>query len=90
MAKFSIAVVLIGLFLTLLGTWRMGELLRARFEYAEVDRQRWASECAVARQTADPWPYTGKIEELGKKLRVVKTFGPILGGALFIAALFPR
>jgi hypothetical protein len=86
-AKWSIAVVVIGLLLTLLATWSMSELLRKRIGYAEDEPSRWQVEFNSTRGKKDPWPFTDGIEQMGLWLRCTKTFVPIVGGLLFFLAL---
>jgi hypothetical protein len=86
-ARASIAIVLIGLGINLIGTKLMSEQHRARVEYAEADPARWEREFKETHGRNDPWPYTKKIETLGRRLRFAKTWLPILGGALFLFAL---
>lgn len=84
----SVAVVLLGLALNLLGQWLLGEMLRRRVSYAEEDSVRWRKEYEAAKGSATAWPSTPAIDNLAWGLRIIKTFLPLVGGALFISALF--
>jgi hypothetical protein len=65
----------------------MGELLRARIQYAESDATRWKDEFKTTSGRTDPWQFTTRIDNLGRALREFKTWLPIAGGALFLCAL---
>jgi hypothetical protein len=86
-SKLSIAVVVGGLWIGLLATWRMSEALRKRIDYAEADPAEWAKEFEKYRGRSVPWPFTEGIDQLGIWLRRIKTFTPIAGGILFFLAL---
>jgi hypothetical protein len=87
LAKLSVACVVVSLGLNVLGTKAMSELLRVRVEYAEGNPERWTDEFRRAGGCTDPWPYTSRIERLGRGLRELKTWLPILAGVLFFLAL---
>lgn len=87
LAKGSVAVVVTGLLLVLLGTWINSELLREQANYAERNPERWAKELEKFRGVESAWPSTRLIDNIAIGLRVVKTFMPIFGGILFILAL---
>jgi hypothetical protein len=86
-AKYSLFLVLLSLGISLAGSKWMSELHRVRYEYAESDPARWEREftASVGRRVA--WPFTDDIERLGRILRLCKTWLPLGGGVLFLAAL---
>jgi hypothetical protein len=87
-ARASLALVIASLALSLVGARLMGELHRHRVAYAGADPDRWERECAAALGRTDPWPFTKGIERLGQCLREVKTWLPLVAGALFLLGLF--
>lgn len=86
-AKSSLFLVIVNLAFSLLGAKWMGELHRERVDYAAEDLKRWEQECAAALGRRDPWPFTKKIERLGRILREVRTWLPLVAGAAFLVAL---
>jgi hypothetical protein len=89
-SKLSIALVVVGLGLNLIGTKAMGELHRAKLEYADADSTRWQAEFTSARGVSDAWPFTRTIEVLGRAMRELKIWMPLASGAAFIVALLVR
>jgi hypothetical protein len=86
-SKLSIALVVVGLGISLAAAYWMGELLRARVGYAELNPSRWASEFDAAFGKRDPWPFTSVIDALGWGMRATKTWLPLLAGISFLIAL---
>jgi hypothetical protein len=88
LAKMSLAVVMLCLLLALLGAKWMSELHRKRVIYASSDTKRWQQECSESLgRPRDPWPFTTKIERLGRTLREIKVWLPAFGWLLFLIAL---
>ena len=87
-AKWSIIVVMVFLAINLLAAFWMSHLHSARFEYAEQDPNRWQREYEKTKGALDPWPYTKAIENLGRWLRVLKAFAPLIAAGLFVVSLF--
>lgn len=87
-SKASLAIVIIGFGITIVGTWRIGELLRKQVDYAEENPGRWEEEFQANQGKSSPWPSTAEIDNTARRLRLVKTFAPVLGGACFVFALF--
>jgi hypothetical protein len=87
-AKTSLGLIIATLAISLAGAKYVGELHDRRVKYAAQDVDRWEKECAAAYGTTSPWPFTIKIERLGRCLREVKTWLPLLAGILFLVALF--
>ncbi len=87
-AKSSLGLVILSLAISLAGAKLMGELHRRRIKYAAQNPDRWARECTAAFGQDSPWPFTRGIEMLARSLREVKTWLPLLAGALFLKALF--
>lgn len=87
-AKLSMALVILFLGLHLLGIRWMALLYKNRSEYANTNKQRWEEEFHDLEKINSPWPYTECIQKLGLCLRILKTWAPVIGGALFILSLF--
>lgn len=87
-AKSSIALVILILGISLVGAKAMGDLHRRRINYAGENVDRWEKECAAALGHLGPWPFTNRIERLGRCLRETKTWLPLIAGGCFLVALF--
>jgi hypothetical protein len=90
-AKASLASIILGIGINLLGTKHLGELLDQRVEYANADHARWEAEYkAYAKGSAATknWPFTAKTDGIARFLREVKTWAPVLAGSLFLIGLF--
>lgn len=87
-AKYSMAVVLIGLILNLIGTKLMSEWLCKQVNWAEANPESWSNQYKKSLGTSDPWPFTKEIDTLGWYLRQVKTWLPIISVVLLIIGLF--
>ena len=87
-AKWSLALVIATLALSLLGAYIMGHLHQRQIEYAAEDPARWEEDCKRSFGKVDPWPYTDGIETLGRWTREVKTWLPLVSGVCFLVALF--
>jgi hypothetical protein len=84
----SLAIVVAFLVLNLVITRIVAEKLRARYDYAEDNAERWEKEFAEKRGKADPWPFTSGIDAWARALRELRTWLPLLaGGAFFVAVL---
>jgi hypothetical protein len=89
-SKLSVGLVIVSLGLNVAGAKWMGELHRARIDYAETDTVRWQNEFEETAGKRDPWPFTRKIEKLGRGLREAKPWLPILASLSFLMALLSR
>lgn len=87
-SELSIASILASLAINLIGMKRLAEAHLKQIEYAEANAARWKTEFDKARNTSCPWPSTKQIDRWARNLRTSRTFFPLLGGALFITALF--
>jgi hypothetical protein len=87
-AELSIAAVILSLVISLIGHWFLGGQLRKRIAYAEQDTARWQKEFNENAGKSTPWPSTERIDRLAAQFRFLKTFLPVLGGSLFLIALF--
>jgi hypothetical protein len=86
-AKGSLFLVLLCLAINLFTAWYMGELHRKIVEHAESNLNTWKGE--FSRTTGnDPWPFTEKIENVGRWTRGLKALLPIAAGIVFLIALF--
>ena len=86
-SQWSIGLVILGLLVNVAGAKWMGELHRRRIEYAEKDAERWEREFNETKGKIDPWPFSDGIESLGRLMREVRTWLPLVGGVLFLIAL---
>jgi len=86
-SQVSIAVTIVGLGASLIGTMLMGEMHRFRVQYAEENPDRWSEEFKDTAGKIDPWPFTSAIEKLGSIIRWIRWLSPVIGGAFFIGAL---
>lgn len=86
-ARWSLALIIASLLLSVLGAKWMSELHSRRVRYASADPARWDKDCAAALGTVDPWPFTRGIERLGRVLRECKTWLPVIAGAMLLVAL---
>jgi hypothetical protein len=86
-SRISIALVVLGLGISLIGAKMMGESLRRRIEYAEANPGQWRTEFQKTHGLNDPWPFTKIMERDGRILRECKTWLPIAGGLFFLLAL---
>lgn len=89
-SKLSVALVIIGLGLSVAGAKWMGELHRRRVDYAASNPERWGDEFKTTLDTRDPWPFTDGIEFSGRVTRELKTWLPLLAGISFLIALVTR
>ena len=67
--------------------WLMARLYLRRGEYSDEDKDRWSEEFNNNSGHGSPWPYTKGIERLGKLMRELNTFGPLLAGLFLIASM---
>lgn len=88
-SRWSVAAAIAFLGANLIGTWVMAKLHFDQARYAAGDHGRWEREFndAKATNTDDPWPYTARIESLGKLLRFLKAWAPSLAAVLFLVSL---
>lgn len=89
-SELSVALVIIGLGLSLAGANSMGELLRKRIDYAESNPSRWEAEFKNTAGKRDPWPLTNAIESVGRGMRAAKAWLPLIAGLSFLIALIRR
>lgn len=87
-AKSSISIVISFLGLNLFCTWLMTSHYYKRCVYANEDKARWSSEFEKEKTSSSDWPYTKFIQRLGKFMRLLKVWAPIVGGIVFIIGLF--
>jgi hypothetical protein len=84
----SIASVILALGLNLIGYKRLIDALRKQIRYAEADRARWETEFQQSLTVANDWPYTAKITTIAQFHRACRMWLPLIGGLLFLIALF--
>ena len=89
-AKYSMGIIILFLGLNLFCTWLMSLCYWERVEYADENKKRWDSEFDKGNVIPSPWPYTEFIERLGKFMRFIKVWAPIIAGSLFILGLFSK
>jgi hypothetical protein len=86
----SVSLVIVGLGLSVVTAKWMGELNRARIDYAETDLSRWEAEFRENARKRVPWPFTRSIESLGRAMREARTWLPLIAGVSFFIALVWR
>ncbi|SPE27193.1 membrane hypothetical protein [Acidobacteriia bacterium SbA2] len=90
-SKWSIALVLFALGVNLFGSWLLGELHRARAVGAETRSSEWNLEWERYKGQTNPrWPFTRSIIAVGRTMRYIKVWFPLIGGGLFLIALLRR
>ena len=89
-SQVSLGLVVLALVSTVLGAKWMGELHRRQIEYAGEDCQRWDQEAAKAMNKKGPWPFTRGIEVLGRTMREIKVWVPVLAAIAFLTALLAK
>jgi preprotein translocase subunit SecG len=86
-SKSSMTVALVFLGLNLLMTWWMSRLHDEQSSYAGRDPKRWEKE--FKEKSEDPyWPYTKWITNVGRALRALKVWMPIIAALFLIISLF--
>ena len=88
-SKLSVILVIIGLGVSLAGAKWMSELHRKRIDYAAV-AARWEAEFRHNTGKRSAWPFTNKIEGVGRIFRWAKTWLPLAAGLSFLIALLSR
>ncbi|MDN7176967.1 hypothetical protein M0D69_02815 [Caballeronia sp. SEWSISQ10-4 2] len=63
-------------------------LVTQRHEYVDADKERWDREFEENAGAMSPWPYTSRMQNLGKSMRLCHVFGPLMSGILLIVSLF--
>lgn len=86
-AKLSLLLVVVSLGLSVVGAKWMSELHRERVDYAAENLERWEKECSAALGRRDPWPFTSKIEQVGRWMRELRLWLTVLAGVAFLVAL---
>jgi hypothetical protein len=88
-SKVSVALVVIGLSLSVAGAKWMGELHGKRVDYA-ADALRWEAEFRANTGKPGPWPFTRQIELSGTLLRSARSWLSLAAGLSFLIALLAR
>jgi len=86
-SKLSMELVMVALLLAAFGAKWMGELHKRRVDHAESDLTRWDTEFNANAGKRVPWPFTNGIELLGRVMREVKVWFPLLAGIAFLIAI---
>lgn len=89
-SKVSVALVVIGLSLSVAGAKWMGELHGKRLDYASADALRWEAEFRANTGKPGPWPFTRQIELSGTLLRSARSWLSLAAGLSFLIALLAR
>jgi hypothetical protein len=89
-AKLSIMLVVLALSSNIVGAWLLSESVRRRMEYAEADIPRWEREFSETASKADPWPFTERIESIGKWMRWIKASFALAAGILFLIGVISK
>lgn len=61
-----------------------------QMQHAESNLPGWESEYKASAEEVDPWPFTKGIENLGRLMRQIKVWLPLLAGISFLIALIYR
>ena len=86
-AKASLALVILGLGVSLVGAKWMSEAHRRCYENAEGNLGQWEADFMASIGQRIAWPYTDNIELAGRILRECKMWLPIGSGVLFLVGL---
>jgi hypothetical protein len=86
-AKASLSLVLANLAFNALGAKWMSELHGKRVDYATEDITRWEKECNEALGRCVEWPFTASIVRLGRVMRELKTWLPLMAGAALLIGI---
>lgn len=89
-ARLSVGLVISSLLLSLFGAKWMGELHKKQVDHAESDLARWEKEFNTNKGKRVAWPFTRTIEILGRVMREIKVWLPVLAGLAFLIALIRR
>jgi hypothetical protein len=89
-SKLSVLLVIVALGVSVVGAKLVGESLRDRIQYAEADLSRWSAEFKENACKRSSWPFTQKIDRLGRILRETRTWLPLVAGLLFVIGLMTR
>lgn len=87
-SKWSMAVALGYLALTLLLLWLMVFVSGKRHRYADENKARWAREFDEYAEGAHAWPYTRGMERIGYSMHRLHFWGPMLSGILLLVSVF--
>lgn len=87
-AKLSLLMVFLALATNIVGAWLLSEAIRGRVKYGEASKERWAEEFKEFVGTDCPWPFTDKIDDIGRFMRGIKAVFTIASGvSLAIGAI---
>jgi hypothetical protein len=86
--KLSLACAIGGIAINLIGAHALSEEHRAKVAYAEADLSRWRNEWQEETGHRSAWPFGKRIVITAAVLRQIKFILPLMGGALFLLALF--
>jgi hypothetical protein len=89
-SRLSMGLVVSALLLSVFSAKWMGELHRKQVNHAESDLGRWGAEFKENAGKRVPWPFTSRIERLGRVTRELKAWLPLLAGMAFLIALLYR
>jgi hypothetical protein len=83
-AKASLLMVLLALATNIVGAWKLSEAIRERVKYGEADKLRWATEFKKYVGADSPWPFTNRIDGIGRWMRGVKAIFTIASGVFLV------
>lgn len=87
-SQWSVATVILALGVNLLGIKWLSEAHAEQVRYGESHHEEWSKRFKETAGADDFWPYTRSIAVTARRLRSARTWLPLLGGALFLIALF--
>ena len=85
-AIWSVLSALLTVALSLVGAWWLAWLAQRRCDHIEENSQRWEDEFKANSGLVTPWPFTRLSIWVAEGLHQLRTWLPVLGGALLVAA----
>lgn len=87
-SQWSVATVILALGINLFGIKWLSEAHADQVSYGESHREEWRKSFEETAGVDNVWPYTPGIAVNARRLRGARTWLPLLGGSLFLIALF--
>jgi hypothetical protein len=87
-AQWSLAVVILGLGVNLVGMKLLSDAHRKRMDWGEQHRSEWIKDFNDTKGDRKEWPFTKGILRWARFFRECRTWLPLIGGMCFLVALF--
>lgn len=87
-SRWSLISVILALGINLYGMRHLSEAHRKRMDWGEEHRDEWIKEFNETKGRRGAWPYTKSILFWSRLFRECRTWLPLIGGILFLIALF--